>query len=175
MNPHWFVSLDPDPNLHWDFKKSKCGSASYTDIYAFTTYCMNILFFVSCLGKKQLFACDLCSVQTSSPVDLQSHFHGKRHKAIAARQMVKDESIPKIQIRSQQRRNCSLGSQCCWCQILTENWAYGTQCCGTVMICCGSGSCSDSEKLRCRLRFRIQTVFSTIFQQQKIFTYIILR
>jgi len=151
MNPHWFVSLDLDPNLHWDFKKSKCGSASYTDIYAFTTYCMNILFFVSCLGKKQLFACDLCSVQTSSPVDLQSHFHGKRHKAIAARQMVKDESIPKIQIRSQHRRNCSLGSQCCWCHILTEIGhtvcsavePYGTR----IMICCGCGSCSDFGKV----------------------------
>ncbi len=138
--------------------------------FHYILYCMNILFFVSCLGQKQLFACDLCSVQTSSPVDLQTHFHGKRHKAIAARQMVKDESIPKIQIRSRHRRNCSLGSQCCWCHILTE---IGHTVCSTVE------PYQDYDLLRLRflfrlwksfglwLRFQIQTIFSTIFQQQK--------
>ena len=39
------------------------------------------------------------------------------------------------------------------------------QCCGTVTICCDSGS--DFRKVWFRFRLRIQTIFSTIFQQQQ--------
>ncbi len=38
--------------------------------------------------------------------------------------------------------------------------------CGTVMIYCGSGSDFGQVWLRFRFRFRIKTIFSTVFKQQ---------
>ncbi len=58
---------------------------------------------------------------------------------------------------------------------LDRNWSYGVQCCGTVVpglwFVAVVVLVPTLEKFWFWLRFRIQTIFSTIFQQQKIFTY----